>query len=104
MNDTKKIETLKGMIFQKRDLEGQKKDLSDSIKVNEDKIEQTIIEDGEIRTCKKLLSQNMTMMVQKKELSGKIKMIVDEMEKMILGEGEYDGQMDIHDVLEREGV
>ncbi len=100
MNAVRKMETLKGMIIQKRELDGQKKDLSDSIRINGETIENTIMDDGEVEACKKLLQQNYVMMTSRKELQGKIKLIAEEMEKMIMGDAEYNGQMDLYDTID----
>jgi hypothetical protein len=100
MNAARKMDTLKGMIIQKRDFDGQKKDLSDSIRINGEQIENTIMDDGEVEACKKLLQQNYVMMTSRKELQGKIKMIAEEMEKIIMGDAEYDGQMDLYDKID----
>lgn len=97
MTDKTKLENLKNMILSIRKNKQQQKDLSESIRVNKEVIEETILDAGDIEACRELVKKNYRLESEKKEFSAKVKKLNEGIEALILGEGEYDGQTTIDD-------
>ncbi len=105
MKAQRKIETLQAVVIQKRELDRHRKDLTDSIKINWEQIDNTIMDGGDIGACRDLLVQIQDMALSKKELGLKIKGLNDRVESIILGEGaDDDAQGSIEDYLDRVGT
>lgn len=99
MNDQKKLETLKEIVLQKKQLERDKKHLGNLIKINDDKIDEEILESGNIENCKSRLLENGGYKIEKKKVGGVIKRSIEMLEDLIMGEGEFnEEQLDIFDV------
>jgi hypothetical protein len=87
MNATQILKYLKGMVEQKNELKAEMKDLKETIKINNEQIDNTILDEGEIGACRKLLEQNLQMLTNKKKLSSQIKLVQESIEKTIMGDG-----------------
>lgn len=108
MNNDSRVDLLRGIIRQERELKEKKKAINEDIKAADLEIREQIVDgDGDdkaFQTMKKIYGKALAKTKDRKELNAKLKRLGGAMEKIIMGEDEYDDcQMTIEDILAGKG-
>lgn len=105
MTQDNRVEMLKGIIGQVRDLKEKKKAVNEEIKSIENEMYSGIVEgDRSLEELKTDYSKTLNKVKERKDHNAKIKRLTGAMEKIIMSEAEYDDcQMTIDDIMKGAG-